>query len=120
MSDPPAAARPRDRLGRPVAPQVSAGVPAVPDGSLSSAEALRAAQDFLDAGLPFHAHEVLEQRWRCCPDSEREFWQDLARLAAAITHAGRGNATGAYSVGRTSLAHLLGVIDSQPFDRESH
>lgn len=45
-------------------------------------------------GLPFHAHEVFEQRWKCCPDAERDCWQALAQWGAAITQRDRGNRVG--------------------------
>lgn len=57
--------------------------------------ALDEAQRLLDAGRPFHAHEVLEATWKAAPDGERELWRGLAQLAVGLTHARRGNATGA-------------------------
>ena len=105
----------RDDFGRPLGEEerrhpITATT--VPARVISSADALRSAGAFLESGRPFDAHEVLEDRWRCCPAEERELWRALARLAAAITHAGRGNATGAYAVGRTSLAELLENLDA--------
>ncbi|MBM7806821.1 hypothetical protein JOD57_002658 [Geodermatophilus bullaregiensis] len=88
-------ARPRDALGRPLphgaqgeerAPE---GVPRTPD------EALAEAQRLLDAGRPFHAHEVLEDAWKAAPEPERQLWRGLAQLAVGLTHAARGNARGA-------------------------
>ncbi|WP_346349096.1 DUF309 domain-containing protein [Rhizohabitans arisaemae] len=58
-------------------------------------EALAEAQRLIDAGRPFHAHEVLEARWKCAPDAERELWQGLAQLAVGLTHIQRGNLKGA-------------------------
>jgi len=58
--------------------------------SVAVAEALR----YLDDGLPFHAHEVLEQRWRCAPAEEATLWKALAQAAAGRTHAARGNPVG--------------------------
>ena len=63
--------------------------------SLSSDEAADEALDYLAAGLPFHAHEVLEIRWRCCPTQERSLWRALAQAAAGCTHTARGNPVGA-------------------------
>ncbi|WP_261993079.1 DUF309 domain-containing protein, partial [Streptomyces sp. adm13(2018)] len=41
----------------------------------------------LDAGMPFHAHEVFEDAWKSGPASERDLWQGLAQLAVGLTHA---------------------------------
>jgi uncharacterized protein len=71
----------------------------MPDGlALAPADALETAQRLLDAGLPFHAHEVLEASWKAAPDDERELWQGLAQLAVGLTHARRGNAGGAVAL----------------------
>jgi hypothetical protein len=88
-------ARPRDTLGRPL-PRGSDGVPRIPDDlDLPPGESLDYAQDLLDRGLAFNAHEVLEAAWKNGPDGERTLWQSLAQLAVGITHVQRGNAKGA-------------------------
>ena len=88
-------ARPRDALGRPL-PYGSSGEPRAPEGVVRTpAETLREAQELLDAGRPFHAHEVLEDAWKSGPDDERDLWRGLAQLAVGLTHAARGNAPGA-------------------------
>ncbi|WP_327003999.1 DUF309 domain-containing protein [Dactylosporangium sp. NBC_01737] len=88
-------ARPRDGLGRPL-PYGSPGVPTMPDDlTVTPATALAQAQELLDAGRPFHAHEVLEAAWKSAPPPERELWRGLAQLAVGLTHLRRGNATGA-------------------------
>jgi len=52
-------ARPRDGLGRPL-PRGAAGDERIPDDLvLPPAQALGLAQQLLDEGRPFHAHEVL-------------------------------------------------------------
>jgi predicted metal-dependent hydrolase len=56
---------------------------------------VREAQELLDAGRPFHAHEVLEDAWKTGPDDERDLWRGLAQLAVGLTHAARGNPAGA-------------------------
>lgn len=61
----------------------------------SARETLTEAQRLLDAGMPFHAHEVLEDRWKSGPAEERPLWRALAQLAVGLTHAARGNAAGA-------------------------
>ncbi len=91
----PRNSRPRDALGRPLAPGAP-GVPTMPDDlEVTPDEALRQAQQLLDDGFPFHAHEVLEAAWKAAPDDERELWRGLAQLAVGLTHDRRGNATGA-------------------------
>lgn len=62
------------------------------------AAVLEEAQRLLDAGLPFHAHEVLEDRWKIAPPGERDLWRGLAQLAVGITHAARGNRRGAVAL----------------------
>ncbi|MEU0372942.1 DUF309 domain-containing protein [Streptomyces sp. NPDC006283] len=87
-------ARPRDGLGRPL-PHGAPGVERQPEGVLRTPEqTLLEAQRLLDTGMPFHAHEVLEDAWKSGPEGERELWQGLAQLAVGLTHAARGNITG--------------------------
>jgi hypothetical protein len=91
----PRSARPRDALGRPL-PYGAADVPRAAEGSVRTPdESIVEAQRLLDAGLPFHAHEVLEDAWKSTEEGERELWRGLAQLAVGLTHAARGNATGA-------------------------
>ena len=108
----PRNARPRDGLGRPL-PRGAVGEERVPDDLvLPPEESLREAQRLLDAGRPFHAHEVLEASWKAAPDDERELWQGLAQLAVGLTHALRGNATGAATLlqrGRNRVAPYADV-----------
>ena len=86
----PRSARPRDALGRPLPPG-SAGVPRVPDDLvLEPAETLAYAQDLLDRGLAFNAHEVLEAAWKNGPVDEQALWQGLAQLAVGLRQAARG------------------------------
>jgi hypothetical protein len=82
--------------------------------SISSADAVAEARDFLERGLPFHAHEVLEMRWRCCPAEERPLWQGLAQAAAGATHAARANPVGAERLiarGQARIAEYAGPRD---------
>jgi hypothetical protein len=98
--------RPRDALGRPL-PYGSTGVPRIPDDlQLSPAETLRYAQELLDRGQAFSAHEVLESAWKDGPDAERALWQGLAQLAVGITHVQRGNRSGAASLLRRASGRL--------------
>lgn len=98
--------RPRDALGRPL-PHGSEGVPRIPDDlDLSPADSLAYAQDLLDRGLAFNAHEVLEAAWKSAPDGERGIWQGLAQLAVGFTHVQRGNLKGAAGVLMRAADHL--------------
>ncbi len=102
----PRSARPRDTLGRPLPPG-SAGVPRIPeDLALAPAETLAYAQDLLDRGLAFNAHEVLEAAWKNGPTNEQALWQGLTQLAVGITHVQRGNLKGAATLLRRASAHL--------------
>ena len=88
-------ARPRDALGRPL-PYGAVGEERAPEGVVRPPEeSLAEAQALLDAGRPFHAHEVLEDAWKSAPGAERELWRGLAQLAVGLTHALRGNPAGA-------------------------
>lgn len=87
--------RPRDRLGRPL-PSGSVGVARIPDDlELPPQQTLAFAQQLLDDGLAFNAHEVLEAAWKNGPFAERMLWQALAQLAVGVTHIQRGNPKGA-------------------------
>ncbi|GAB7105989.1 DUF309 domain-containing protein [Streptomyces phaeofaciens JCM 4814] len=87
-------ARPRDGLGRPL-PYGADGVERQPEGVVRTPEETVAqAQELLDAGKPFHAHEVFEDAWKSGPEAERTLWRGLAQLAVGLTHAARGNVTG--------------------------
>ncbi|WP_405514434.1 DUF309 domain-containing protein [Streptomyces canus] len=87
-------ARPRDGLGRPL-PYGADGVARQPEGVVRAPEETVAeAQELLDAGRPFHAHEVFEDAWKSGPDQERALWRGLAQLAVGLTHSARGNVTG--------------------------
>ncbi|MYX23548.1 DUF309 domain-containing protein, partial [Streptomyces sp. SID8380] len=88
-------ARPRDGLGRPLRYGDTGGVARQPEGVVrAGAETVREAQALLDAGRPFHAHEVFEDAWKSGPESERALWRALAQLAVGLTHAARGNGRG--------------------------
>lgn len=88
-------ARPRDALGRPL-PYGAPGEERAPEGVVREpAQALAEAQELLDAGRPFHAHEVLEDAWKSAPEEERQLWRGLAQLAVGLTHRARGNDRGA-------------------------
>ncbi|MGQ0775535.1 MAG: DUF309 domain-containing protein [Pseudonocardiales bacterium] len=108
----PRNARPRDGLGRPL-PYGAQGVDRVPeDVVLSPAEALPRAQQLIDDGYPFHAHEVLEGVWKSTEGEQRGLWQGLAQLAVGLTHVRRGNPKGATALLRRSadrIGHYAGA-----------
>jgi len=108
-------ARPRDALGRPL-PRGAAGDERIPDDLLlPPAESLRLAQQLLDDGRPFHAHEVLEASWKAAPPAERDLWQGLAQIAVGLTHARRGNAHGAAALLRRGAGRVAGYADGAPY-----
>jgi hypothetical protein len=78
------------------------------------AAALALAQDLLDAGRPFHAHEVLEDTWKGAPPQERDLWQGLAQLAVGLTHALRGNRRGAVALLARGSERIAGYADGPP------
>jgi len=107
-------ARPRDALGRPL-PRGAAGDERIPDDLvLPPAQALRLAQQLLDEGRPFHAHEVLEASWKTAPAAERDLWQGLAQIAVGLTHALRGNAPGAAALLRRGADRVAGYPGPAP------
>jgi hypothetical protein len=77
-------------------------------------EALAEAQALLDAGRPFHAHEVLEDAWKSAPEAERELWRGLAQLAVGLTHAMRGNAPGAATLLERGAGNVGGYAAAPP------
>ena len=108
--------RPRDALGRPL-PHGSEGVARIPDDlELSPADSLAYAQDLLDRGLAFNAHEVLEAAWKNAPDGERVTWQGLAQLAVGLTHVQRGNRAGAAAVLTRAVDRLDGCAAPHGID----
>ncbi|MFC9893021.1 DUF309 domain-containing protein [Nocardia sp. NPDC127579] len=99
--------RPRDRFGRPL-PLGSVGVPRIPDDlDIPPQQTLILAQQLLDDGLAFNAHEVLEAAWKNGPIAEKMLWQGLAQYAVGITHIQRENPKGA----RTLLERAMGRLD---------
>jgi len=95
----PRNARPRDELGRPL-PRTAAGdVPRIPDElTVSPAEAAALGGALLAEDRPFHAHEVFEAAWKSASGPDRELWRGLAQIAVGLTHARRGNPSGAVAL----------------------
>jgi hypothetical protein len=110
----PRNARPRDELGRPL-PREAAGESPLPDEqALAPDAALRLAQQLIDSGRAFRAHEVLEATWKAAPPAERDLWQGLAQVAVGLTHAQRGNARGAAALLRRGGRRVAGYAGSAP------
>jgi hypothetical protein len=102
-------ARPRDELGRPL-PWGAPGrqdVPRIPDDlAVTPAEAAELGGRLLADGLPFQAHEVFEAAWKSTPAPDRELWRGLAQIAVGLTHARRGNPSGATALLRRGAGHV--------------
>lgn len=107
-------ARPRDAYGRPL-PHGAEGVERVPDDYAPTAEqAIADGSEMLRLDRPFHAHEIFEGRWKCCPPAERELWQGLAQICVGLTHLQRGNARGAQTLLERGAGRLAS-IDGRPY-----
>jgi uncharacterized protein len=98
--------RGRDAAGRPVPLGSPDEVEPVPEVSRPPDEALRLAQELLDAGRPFFAHDVLEQAWKDAPRQEKDLWQGLAQVCVGLTHVQRGNPAGAARLLRRGAGRL--------------
>ena len=102
-------------LGRPL-PHGAEGVERIPeDLVLAPDPALVEAQRLLDAGMPFHAHEILEGTWKAAPEVERDLWQGLAQLAVGLTHLLRGNPAGAATLLRRARTRMRGYASEPPY-----
>jgi hypothetical protein len=110
----PRNARPRDELGRPLSRAAAGEMPPASEAALPPARALSLAQQLIDDGRPFRAHEVLEASWKAAPDAERELWRGLAQLAVGLTHARRGNSRGAVALLRRGAHGVGGYSGSCP------
>jgi hypothetical protein len=109
-------ARPRDALGRPL-PRGAEGEERAPEGVLRTPDqALTEAQQLLDAGRPFHAHEVLEDAWKSAPEDERQLWRGLAQLAVGLTHVARGNDRGGARLLERWAGNIGDYADVPPHD----
>ena len=108
-------ARPRDGLGRPLA-HGAPGVERQPEGIVRTpSQTLAEAQDLLDRGRPFHAHEVLEDAWKSADEPHRQLWRGMAQLAVGLTHALRGNRSGAMSLLRRGAGNIEPYRESGPY-----
>lgn len=106
--------RPRDSLGRPL-PYGSPDVARAPEGVVRTpTETLTQAQQLLDSGLPFHAHEVFEDAWKTSSGPDRELWKGLAQLAVGLTHLSRGNHRGSQTLLRRGTRAVAAFADQPP------
>lgn len=111
MTDrPPRPVRGRDAAGRPVPPGSPDAVAEVPEVERTPDEALRLAQELLDAGRPFFAHDVLEAAWKQAPGPDRQLWQGLAQVCVGLTHVQRGNRVGAARLLRRGAGRLRSAV----------
>jgi hypothetical protein len=88
-------------------------VPRIPDDLvIAPAEAAELGGRLLAEGRPFHAHEVFEAAWKSIPGPDRELWRGLAQIAVGLTHARRGNQSGAVALlsrGADRVAEFAGT-----------
>src|SRR5262249_2471415 len=91
------------------------GVDPVPEEALPPADALVRAQELIDNGRAFAAHEVLEASWKAAPAAERELWRGLAQLAVGLTHAQRGNERGARELIRRGAWRIAPFASDPPY-----
>jgi uncharacterized protein len=107
-------ARPRDALGRPLG-RGEPGERPGDDTALTPDAALDLAQQLIDSGRAFRAHEVLEASWKAAPAGERNLWQGLAQVAVGLTHAQRGNARGAAALLRRGAERVALYATNPPY-----
>ena len=82
-------------------------VPRIPDDlAVTPAEAAELGGRLLAEGHPFHAHEVFEAAWKSTPAPDRELWRGLAQIAVGLTHARRGNPSGAVALLRRGAGQV--------------
>ena len=115
----PRNARPRDELGRPLPRDAPGQAPLPDEPALAPQAALDLAQQLIDSGRAFRAHEVLEASWKAAPPAERELWRGLAQIAVGLTHAQRGNARGAAALLRRGGQGVAGYAASPPHGIEA-
>jgi len=68
----PRNARPRDELGRPLGRGAAGEAPPPDEPALAPDAALDLAQQLIDSGRAFRAHEVLEASWKAAPPAEQD------------------------------------------------
>jgi uncharacterized protein len=84
-------------------------MPRLPDDlAVAPGEAAALGASLLAEGRPFHAHEVFEAAWKSASGPERELWRGLAQIAVGLTHARRGNTSGAVALLRRGAGRVHG------------
>lgn len=106
----------RDAAGRPVPPHSPLAVAQPPEVERPPAETLALAQQLLDDGRPFYAHDVLEASWKAAPADERQLWQGLAQVCVGLTHVQRENPAGAARLLRRGAARLRDAARAHAVD----
>ena len=101
-------ARPRDALGRPLE-RIPGAEPPIDEPALAPDQALNRAQQLLDGGHAFAAHEVLEAVLKSTEGAERALWRGLAQLCVGLTHWQRGNMRGATTLLNRAADTLAGA-----------
>ncbi|MPZ86841.1 MAG: DUF309 domain-containing protein [Nitriliruptorales bacterium] len=104
-------ARPRDRFGRPLPYGAIDEMAdhADPEDVVSTVgEALSRAAALFDAQRFFEAHEFLEWIWKSreIDPGDRDYWKGVTQVAVGCAHTQRGNATGALTLLRRSVAYM--------------
>jgi len=108
-------ARRRDELGRPM-PRDAGSLTPTDEAALSPADAVSYAQQLLDNGQSFAAHEVFEAVWKATADRDtRELWRGLAQLCVGVTHALRGNDIGAAALLQRAADTLAPYAGTTPY-----
>jgi hypothetical protein len=108
-------ARARDDLGRPQ-PRSAGPTAVTEEPTLPPPDALARAQALLDTNRAFAAHEALESVWKASSGADRDLWRGLAQLCVGITHAMRGNASGAVALLQRSADTLTPYAGTTPHD----
>lgn len=108
----PENARPRDWTGRPLPRDTDEERLAVIIEPDTVEEALAVAVDRWGQQRFFEAHELLEYVWHwSIKDWEKDFWQGVIQVAAAMVHDQRGNPLGIVRTIDKALPKLEGVPD---------
>ena len=108
--------RARDALGRPVPAGDPSAVQPVDERALPPEHALALAQELLDGGRAFSAHEVLEASWKAAAGPDRASWQGLAQVCVGLTHLQRGNRVGAARLLRRGAATAPADVAAQALE----
>ncbi|MDQ3932190.1 MAG: DUF309 domain-containing protein [Actinomycetota bacterium] len=90
----PSNARPRDRLGRPLARDAQPELTVEEFDLHDPHQALATAIELWNEERFFEAHEVLEDVWQAAPEEDRRFWQGIIQVAVGCVHHQRGNVHG--------------------------